>query len=118
MTILVIEDSAFTRRQLTKTLTAAGCEVWEAVNGKEGLERIKAQTPDCIFLDLLMPELDGIAVLQKLKQDGSSIPVVVLSADIQETTRTKCLELGAVAFLEKPPHNEQLLEIVHGLGVC
>ena len=116
MNILIIEDSSFTRRKLAKTLEDAGCEVWEASNGSEGLARIHEEAPDCIILDLLMPEMDGLAVLKALQQEGSLVPVLVLSADVQETTRAKCLELGAVDFLEKPPHEEKLLEAVHGLA--
>jgi len=118
MTILIIEDSSFTRRKLASLLRNHGFEVREASNGREGLDRIREQAPDCIFLDLLMPEMDGIAVLQTLSQEGFSIPVFVLSADVQETSRAKCLELGAVAFLEKPPHEETLLKAIHGLGMC
>ncbi len=103
--ILVIDDSAFTRQMLAKALKAQGNEVLEA-------ERHK---PDCIVLDLLMPEISGFEVLKTLNEKGLTIPVVVLSADIQETTRAECLELGAVSFLKKPLPENELVEVVQGV---
>lgn len=117
MRVLIIEDSSFTRRKLTALLEADGHEVSEASNGREGLSRIQEQTPDCIILDLLMPVMDGLEVLETLQQQDSSVPVLVLSADVQESARTRCLELGATTFLEKPAISECLLEAVHSLGV-
>ena len=66
--------------------------------------------PDCIILDLLMPELDGFGVLEALKQKGSKIPVIVLSADIQDSVREQCLGLGAAMMLQKPAKAPKILE--------
>jgi len=113
--ILIIDDSAFARRMTTETLKAQGNEVLEAENGQEGIEQAERHRPDCIVLDLLMPDFDGFEVLKALNEKGSAIPVVVLSADIQETTRIECMELGAVGFLKKPFHESELVEVVRSV---
>lgn len=111
--ILILEDALLSRRILNRTLQSGGYEVIEATNGAEGLEILKTQPVDCILLDLLMPTMGGLEVLTILKQRGSNIPVIVITADIQETTRQQCLNLGAVAVLHKLVDPQQLLLTLH-----
>ncbi|MFB2919992.1 MULTISPECIES: response regulator transcription factor [Aerosakkonema] len=106
--ILMIDDAAFTRRMLRKALTAEGYEVLEATNGQEGLEMAAIHKPDCILVDLLMPDIDGFGVLQAMRDRRSTIPVIVVSADIQVGVRQRCMELGAAGFLNKPAKQEEL----------
>ncbi len=113
--ILLIDDSAFARRVTLQSLKSHGDEVLEASNGIEGVELAEQKNPDCIVLDLLMPEMSGFEVIKALNEKGLSIPVVVLSADVQESTRAECLELGAVAFVNKPPKEAELVEVIHGI---
>jgi len=101
--ILIVEDAQVTRRMIGKILLAEGHTLLEASNGREGLEIALERHPDCILLDLLMPELEGQEVLMELQARNVTIPAIVLSADIQETTRQQCLNLGAIAVLNKPP---------------
>ncbi|MBD2185049.1 response regulator [Planktothrix sp. FACHB-1355] len=115
--ILMIDDAAFTRRMLRKALTAEGYEVLEATNGQEGLEMAAIHKPDCILVDLLMPDIDGFGVLQAMRDRRSTIPVIVVSADIQVGVRQRCMELGAAGFLNKPPKQEELRQkITQALG--
>lgn len=111
--ILIIEDAWFTRRAIGKILQGSGYETLEAENGREGLE-IAASRPDidCILLDLLMPEVDGWGVLKALREKQSRLPVIVLTADIQESTRQQCLELGAFTVINKPPKPEELRRVL------
>ena len=101
--ILITDDAAFTRRMIRKALKDTDHVFLEAANGVECLDMLKSHSPDCILLDLLMPEKDGFEVLQELQAQGSTIPVIVLSADIQESARTQCMDLGAFMMLKKPP---------------
>ena len=110
--VLIVEDAWFTRRLIRKTLETAGYTTLEAGNGQEGLDQALANSPDCILLDLLMPDMDGREVLQALRERGSQIPVLVLTADIQATSRQQCLDLGAIAVLSKPPDPKQLCEAI------
>jgi len=115
-TILVVDDSSFARQSVGGMLKAMGNRVLEAANGYEGMEKAEEHKPDYIVLDLLMPEMNGIEVLRLLKEKGSDIPVIVLSADIQETTQKECMELGAIAFVQKPPKKDELFNILHGVA--
>ena len=101
-TVLIIDDAAFSRRMLRKYLQVDGYEVLEAANGKEGLEMIKNLKPGCIFTDLLMPEVNGFELLETLQQEGLNIPAIIVSADIQDSSRKRGKELGAVNFINKP----------------
>ena len=110
--ILITDDAAFARRMLRRALEAAGHVVIEATNGVECLELIQAHSPECLMLDLLMPELDGYGVLQALQQQSLQLPVIVLSADIQDSARQQCQELGAFAMLQKPPKAQEVNEMI------
>ncbi|GAB1544848.1 hypothetical protein NUACC21_75240 [Scytonema sp. NUACC21] len=110
--ILIVDDAAFTRRMIRKSLVAAGYEILEASNGQEGLEMAAVHNPDCMLIDLLMPGMDGFAVLEALRDLQSTIPVIVISADIQENVKQRCLELGAAGFINKPPKEEELRQIL------
>ncbi|RMH50578.1 MAG: response regulator [Zetaproteobacteria bacterium] len=110
--ILIAEDSAYMRRLIRSILERGGHSVEEAVNGDDCLRRLDGVQPDLLLLDLVMPERDGISVLGRLKKQGSRLPVIVLTADIQESVRRGCLDLGAVDFLNKPPKEGPLLAAV------
>ena len=110
--ILVTDDSLFARLNICETLNDAGHETLQAENGAVALQIVLDQKPDCVLSDLLMPEMDGIAFLKALREQNISIPVIVLSADIQETKRKQCMELGTTGFISKPPQKSQILEMV------
>lgn len=107
-TILIVDDSNFIRKTLSRILEETNHELLEAANGQEALEVINSKKPDCMILDLLMPVMDGVATLQTLKEKGLTIPVIILSADIQESVREECFNLGVKDFLNKPPHKDKL----------
>ena len=110
--ILITDDTAFARRMVKKAIKEDDHKIIEASNGQECLEMVATNSPDCILLDLLMPELDGFGVLKELQKKGSKIPVIVLSADIQDTTRTQCEELGAFMILQKPPKPLEIIKAI------
>jgi len=110
--ILVIDDSLFARLNICDILKGAGYETVEAENGNEGVKKVIDEKPDCALTDLLMPEMDGIAFLKALREKGLNLPVIVLSADIQETKRKQCMELGSAGFISKPPQKDEILEMV------
>lgn len=111
--ILVVDDSMFQRRIIGTPLKAEGYEISEAVNGRDGIEKIQQTNPDLILLDILMPEMDGFQVLKELHTLGNTIPVIMLTSDVQDTTRDECLALGALAFVNKPVKTEELLPVIH-----
>lgn len=113
--ILVCDDSLFQRRILTSIVEKAGHIPFEATNGHECLEKVKECKPDLIFLDLLMPEYDGFAVLADAQRQRIDIPIVVITADIQDITRSECMEFGARAFLNKPVDHDEAEAIIQDI---
>ena len=110
--ILIVDDSLFTRNTITKILTSGGHEVIPVDKGSDAVDTVEKEKPDCMLLDLLMPDVDGYDVLRMLKDKSLPVPVIVVSADIQETTEKAVFELGAAGFLHKPVEEKTLLEII------
>jgi CheY-like chemotaxis protein len=100
--VLVVDDSITARAYCRKVLGPAGHELLEAVSGRDALAKIADRRPDCVVLDLLMPDMSGIELLEALGDRGDRPPVVVLTADIQESVREQCAGLGVSAFINKP----------------
>jgi len=102
-TILIIEDDKFLRELITRKLLNEAYEVSEAVDGEEGIKKIKEEKPDLILLDLILPGIDGFEVLSKKKEDPAlaSIPVIILSNLGQKDDVEKGLKMGAVDYLIK-----------------
>jgi len=113
--ILVTDDSSFLRRITCGILKRAGHRIVEAVDGVECLQLIAQEKPDVVFLDLVMPVMDGMAVLKTLQEQNHAGPVIVLTADIQETVRQECLQMGARFFLNKPPKEADVLQALEGV---
>lgn len=113
--VLIVDDSLISRRMIRQLASNFDFDIDEAKNGKEALDKIFSSSYDIVFLDLLMPDIDGIEVLRNLNQSKRSEKVVVISADIQQTTKARCLELGAVAFMNKPPKEEEFFNVVKQL---
>ncbi|QAZ65746.1 response regulator [Solidesulfovibrio carbinolicus] len=113
--LIVADDSMFQRFQSAKTAKEAGYEVIEAKDGAECLRLLREHHPDVLLLDLNMPDPGGVAVLEALAAEAAEIRVCVVTADIQETTKARCLELGARAFLNKPVDHDVLRRILADL---
>lgn len=101
--VLVVDDSALMRRQISRILTEAGLEVTIARNGVEALESVSRDKPDVITLDINMPEMDGLTFLSQLMVERPTPVVMVSSLTEQGALATfEALELGAVDFVHKP----------------
>jgi len=107
--ILVIDDEPDIRKTLKMTLEYEGYEILTAANGNEGLDRARSERPDAILLDIKMPGLDGLEVLERLKVQGSEAPVLMISGHGDISDAVKATKLGAFDFLEKPLEQERLL---------
>lgn len=100
-TVLLVEDEPFLREVLQWELEEAGARVETAGNGGEAIAAIERGAPDLLLLDLLMPRMDGFAVLDWLRGAGRRIPTVVLSNLSDPISRQRCIEAGAVDFVVK-----------------
>jgi len=110
--ILIVDDSQYQRNTIKKMLETEGYDFLEADNGLSAIKETLAHNPDCVLVDKLMPELDGEKFLQFIKQRNLTIPVIVITADIQESTRNQCINLGAFDVVNKPFKAEKLKEIL------
>jgi len=102
-TILIVEDDKFLRELISRKLSGEGFDALEAVDGEEGIKKIKEGKPDLVLLDLILPGIDGFEVLARLREDPeiSSIPVIILSNLGQREEVEKGLKLGAIDYLIK-----------------
>jgi PAS domain S-box-containing protein len=109
--IMVIDDEKDLCDTVQATLQSKNYAVEAALSGQEGLDKIAQSKPDLIILDLMMPQMDGFAVAEKLKKnpEASQIPIIVLTALDQEESAKKALTMGAKGYLVKPFEPEALL---------
>lgn len=112
--ILVVDDEAPIRLLVQMNLKRAGYEVTTASNGREALEAVRAHHPDLIVTDVMMPEVDGFEVLRSLKADEatSSIPIVMLTAKVEDADVMQGWQSGADLYLTKPFNLRELLVFV------
>jgi CheY-like chemotaxis protein len=113
--VLVVEDVPLGLAVLRTRLEAEGFTVLTARDGIEALEQAREGHPDLMLLDLMLPRLSGERVCQELRSDPRTrtLPIVVLSARVQEAERLRALAAGADAFIAKPYDMARLVEEIH-----
>ena len=102
MRCLIIEDDLGVGQMLREFLETRGHQVCVAETGQDGLRAVLEEMPDAVFLDFVLPDLHGLRFLERLKQLGRSVPVVVMSGQATEEEARIGLQLGAVDYLPKP----------------
>jgi DNA-binding response OmpR family regulator len=107
--VLVIEDDASIMLGLRINLEGEGYTVSSAEDGEKGLAKARAEAPDLVILDVMLPKLNGFQVLQSMRQEGLSMPIIVLSARTAEMDKVTGLELGAEDYVAKPFSLKELL---------
>ena len=110
--ILLVDDSGMARRGARQILESAGYAVAEAEDGMSALERYFLEKPDLVLLDLVMKGMNGLDVLKKLQEMDERARVIVVSADVQDSSRTMAESGGAAGFLNKPVDRAALLSAV------
>ena len=102
--ILVADDNRLNRLKLVHSLTLQGHTVSQAESGRQALEMLQSERFDLVLLDILMPEMDGYQVLERMKNDSTlrEIPVIVISAIDEMESIVRCIEMGAEDYLPKP----------------
>ncbi|MFC7421405.1 response regulator [Iodobacter arcticus] len=101
ITVVIIEDEKPIRHFLSESLLDVGMQVFTAETGKQGLIEVATRKPDLIILDLGLPDMDGVTVIERLRE-WCELPILVLSARTQETEKVRALDAGADDFLTKP----------------
>ncbi|MDP9490591.1 MAG: response regulator, partial [Actinomycetota bacterium] len=115
--VLVVDDEAPIRLLCRVNLEAEGMNVLEAADGIAGVETARAERPDVILLDVMMPGMDGWQVAEQLVEDEatSHIPLIFLTARAELRDRARGLELGGVDYITKPFNPVELASVVEGL---
>jgi two-component system, OmpR family, KDP operon response regulator KdpE len=106
--ILVVDDEPPIRRLLRTSLVSQGFHVAEAGTGREALAAIGETPPDLIILDLGLPDIQGHELIRTLRDQGSSVPIIVLSSRTDETGKVEALDLGADDYVTKPFGTDEL----------
>ena len=110
--ILVLDDEALTLRTISRALQAEGFEVFLAMTGEEALEKFEAEKPDLAMLDVVLPGIDGIEVLRRIKESNPSTIVVMMSAYHMVDRAVEAMKLGAHDYLIKPFHIADMVNTI------
>lgn len=117
--VLITDDSQLLRKKLRKDLEEMDCEVLEAENGKDAILRVLEEQPDCVFLDIVMPEVGGVEALKVIREAAPDLPVIMLSSAGTPAKLMTTLKLGAIDFIQKPYTPSQIkraLDLVRKKG--
>jgi CheY-like chemotaxis protein len=120
--VLLTDDNAINRQVIRLFLAPQGCEITEASNGKEALDKLASRPFDLVLLDVHMPVMDGKDAILRIRAAGhswGSIPVIALTADAMSGDREKYLALGMTDYLSKPVDQRELVTKMHtALGLA
>ncbi|MDX1454167.1 MAG: response regulator [Gammaproteobacteria bacterium] len=113
LSILVADDNRINRHFLRILLEKLGARVAETVNGAETIEAIRRATPDCVLLDIHMPDMNGIEVASQVRKEGfKRLPLIAVSANIRQSTKQSASEAGINAYLLKPVEEKELVALI------
>jgi len=110
--VAIVDDEESIRKALKRLLRAANLEAESFSSGAAFLDSLATRRPDCLILDLHMPGMTGLHVLERLKQSGTHLPTIVITAYDEPESRTRCLVAGAAAYLRKPLDSRLLLDAI------
>jgi len=110
--VLVVDDSPSDLKNIQNIINDTGCVVITAVNGKDAVEKAKTEKPDLIFMDIIMPDMDGYAACRLLSKepDTKDIPVVFVTSKNQKADRLWAQMQGGKAFITKPYSSEMIID--------
>ena len=115
LTAMVVEDEAVANELLSSTFKNFFSSVSSAFNGKDALEMYKKTMPDIVFLDIIMPEMDGIELARKIREIEPNQIVIIISAsnDIQKISES--IEIGVNSFIQKPIDTKKIIELISNI---
>jgi FixJ family two-component response regulator len=111
--VFVIDDDAFMRGALDSLLRSVGLDVSVFASPEEFMRTARPDAPGCLVLDLHLPGTSGLVVQQELAHAGIGLPVIFISGHVDVPDTKRAMKAGAVAFLTKPFHEQELLDAVH-----
>ncbi len=112
-TIFVVDDSTITRLFIIDAIKEIeNLEIVQLINGELLLAKLEETIPNLVILDSVMPVMDGLTALEKIRQKNIDVPIIICTADIQSTTKARAISLGATDFINKPIQKPLILEAV------
>ncbi|MCA9872466.1 MAG: response regulator transcription factor [Anaerolineales bacterium] len=116
-TVLIVDDDKLIRTMLRHYCTQSDFEVIEAENGQEALQRINAERPDLVIMDVMMPGINGLHVARRIRKsfDKNQLPILFLTSESDSQTRYEAIAAGAQVFLTKPISLGDLLKSIRQL---
>ncbi len=115
--VLVVDDTATDLKKLEQIISDAGYTVITAASGKDAVNKAKQEQPDAVFLDVIMPDMNGFQVCRAIKTDASTkaIPVVIVSSKSEKTDKVWGAEQGAQGYITKPYTPDQIVSQLRAL---
>ena len=111
--VLVVDDAAEIRLFVREVLEHAGHDVVEASDAKGALESVEREHPDAMLLDITLPDMEGLAVLRRVRARLSSLPIIMLSGHDTDPTKDEAFSAGCSAFVTKPVRGDDLLNTLN-----
>jgi len=111
--VAVVDDDSAVRKALSRLLGASTIQAQSFASAREFLDSLRSSVPDCLILDLQMPEMTGLELQGELIRLGTRIPTIVITAHNESGLRERCLANGAAAFLVKPLDGAELLATIN-----
>ena len=116
--ILIVDDDKDIVKIVTTMLEGRGWDVTAAYNGREALDMVNASRPDIILLDIMMPEMNGIEVLKRIKKMDSGVRIVMITAFGDVESYLDSMELGAYEYINKPIETDELLDMIEKISAA
>ena len=117
LTLLYVEDDEELRKQFMRILKPKFKEVYEASNGLEALEKYEQYTPDMMLVDINLPKIDGLEVIEKVRKHDKTTPIVILSAYSDQEKLLRAMTLGLSKYLIKPVAHKKLLALLDDMAL-
>ena len=116
--VAVVDDEEPVCKALMRLMRSAGLSVETFGSGAEFLQSLETRLPDCVVLDLHMPDMNGFSVQAHLARKYAALPVIIITGHDLPTTRDRAMAGGASAFLRKPVHERTLLDAISAATSC
>lgn len=113
--ILVIDDEPVLRLTFKHLLEAYGYRIWIAMNGREGLNLFRQHPIDLVITDIVMPELDGFATIEALRREAPELPIIAMSAAVDEATMARPLTEPSFCCIRKPVDEGMLIDLIRAI---
>ena len=111
--IAIVDDDEVVRRSIKRLVNSMSFHAEDFASGEDFLNSLSQGIPDCMLLDIHMPGLSGLEVLEALQTRRINIPTIVITGNTRSDTRQRCLNAGAAGYLEKPLDRDDVLNAIH-----